>query len=338
VIPERDDGPADNHRSPRLYLERRWSGSDDAARARVVPIDAGSGTDRAAETDGASNGKSSESQDLPPDPPVASLAPDGRGHEPESRAVEREARSFASQLSEARSASSMASRAVERETVVQSAVVHSASQPVATEAAPDAEGRLRVEWCAIVFAATQRRGEFQAVVLDDGGQRRVIARSPSFRSLRSGRIRQTGNAKKAHHLLVRRMLALGWRTVSSRGRWHDTAFTRTPPGHDSSIDRLLILCQRGGMMARFQAARLDELGDTTIIAQSSAFGAIQIGGTMRLAWRARKAHETLLDQLQSDGWQATGASGLDWYAQVLEKPVRPQPIALTERESAASRA
>ncbi len=218
------------------------------------------------------------------------------------------------------------------------AVAQPAAQPLATDSGSRPEERRRQEWCAIVFGGAKRQGEFRVVVLDNGGQRRVVARSSSFRASRSGRVSHRGSAKEAHDLLVKRLLALGWRPVASRSRrWHDTAFTRTAPSGDRPVERLLIICRHDRLAARFQAARFDELGNATIVAESSPFRALHVRGSMKLARRAAKVHHALLERLQADGWQTTEGTGVEWYGHVLEKPAGLRSSAMTERESAASR-
>ncbi len=182
-----------------------------------------------------------------------------------------------------------------------------------------------------MFAGAKRQGEFHAVVLD-AGQRRVVARSSSFRASRSGRLSHRGGAQKAHHLLVKRLLALGWRPVASRGRWHDTAFTRTAPSGDPPVERLLIICRHDRLAARFQAAHFDELGNATIVAESVPFRALQVRGSMKRAGRAAEAHHALLEHLQADGWQTMEGTGVEWYAHVLENSAGLPLRAMTERK------
>ena len=149
------------------------------------------------------------------------------------------------------------------------------SRPRPTEIESRQEDGRRAEWGAIVFASAERASEFRVVVLDDGGQRRVVARSPSFRAPRSGRISHCGSAKEAHDLLFVQLLASGWRPVASRGRWHDVAFTRPAHSGDRPVEGLLIICDDGNLTARFQAARFDELGNATVVAESAPFRAVQ---------------------------------------------------------------
>ena len=260
----------------------RWSSSRNGANPRIVPIDVPSGTDANAESKiPLENGASQDSADRSVGPVAASRSPD--------------------------------------EHTVREAVGQPWVRPAATDSSARQERSPRQEWCAIVFAGAERRGEFRVVVPDNGGQRRVIARSSSFRASRSGRVSRSGSAKEAHDLLVKRLLALGWRPVASRGRWHDTAFTRTAASGDPTVERLVIICRRDRVAARFQAACFDELGNATIVAESAQFRALPVRGSMKPTRRAATVHDALLEDLQADGWRATAGTGLEWYAQVLEK-------------------
>ncbi len=225
------------------------------------------------------------------------------------------------------------SRSPDKHAVGPEAVAQAAAQPVANGSRQEGGGGQ--EWCAIVFAGAKRQGEFRVVVLDNGGQRRVVARSSSFRASRSGRVSHRGSAKQAHDLLVKWLSAVGWRPVASRGRWHDTAFTRTAPPGDRPVERLVIICRHDRLAARFQAACFDEFGSARIMGESAPFRTLHVRGSMKLARRAAKVHQALLERLQADGWQTTERTGVEWYAHVLERSAGTAHGAMTE--SAASR-
>ena len=89
-------------------------------------------------------------------------------------------------------------------------------------------GHRSAEWSTITLSQTQGRGEFQVVVLERDGRRRVEERSPTFRVPRSLRVRDRGEPRAAHAALVEQRLASGWQRLEVRGRWHDTAFIRYP--------------------------------------------------------------------------------------------------------------
>jgi hypothetical protein len=103
------------------------------------------------------------------------------------------------------------------------------AEPVAEPApAPRGNGRRSPEWCTITLARNQRHGEFQVVILEGDGRRRVAQRSPAFRVPRSLQLRKRGDVRGAHAALVQELLASGWEPLEVRGRWHDTAFIRYP--------------------------------------------------------------------------------------------------------------
>ena len=307
MVPDREIGLQEGRLGRAMDLPHRWSRARHVADGRVVPIEVLSATDARAESNIPPDGQPGRAADGSPEPVAPSLEPLASSRSPDANAAGSEA------------------------------VARPAAQPLATDSGSRQEGSRRQEWCAIVFAGAKRQGEFRVVVLDNGGQRRVVASSSSFGASRSGRVSHRGSAKEAHDLLVKRLLALGWRPVASRGRWHDTGFARTAPSGDRPVERLLIICRHDRLAARFQAARFDELDDATIVAESAPFRALHIRGSMKLARRAAKVHNALLERLQADGWQTTGGTGGEWYAHVLEKPAGLPFRAITERESAASR-
>jgi hypothetical protein len=101
---------------------------------------------------------------------------------------------------------------------------------VAAAARPDE----RAEWCSIVLAMTQSTGEFQAIEVQRSGRRRVVARSRRFRVPLTYRtswrheLPNRGKPRRTYDALVERLADAQWRQLDTRGRWHDTAFTRTP--------------------------------------------------------------------------------------------------------------
>ena len=296
MVPDREIGSDEIRPGRRIVMGRRWS---DGTTGQVVPIEALARTDARAESNVAPNGQPGHPVDHSPEPVASSRSRDEHAAEPETVAQPADQPACTDNgLHEER-----------------------AGRPLPSVPFPAALTQAgRQEWCAIVFAGAERQGEFRAVVVDNGGQRRVVARSPSFRASHSGRVSHRGDAKEAHDLLVKRLLALGWHAVPSRGRWHDTAFTRTPPASDGPVERLLITCRSDRLAARFQAARFDDLGNATIASQSATFRALHLRGSMKLTRQAAKAHHELLERLRADGWQTTGSSGVEWYAQVLERP------------------
>jgi hypothetical protein len=212
------------------------------------------------------------------------------------------------------------SRSPDEHLLAPEAVAQPAAPVLVTGNGSRQQGSGRQEWCAIVFSGEGRQGGFRVVVLDNEGQRRVVARSSSFRASPSGRVPHRGSAKEAHALIVRRLVAQGWRQVASRGRWHDTAFTRPDPSGAPPVERLLINCRHARLTSRFQATRFDEFGSATIVAESAPFRALRVRGSLKLARRAAGVHRAFLERLQADGWQTTGGTGAEWYDQVLEKP------------------
>ena len=194
------------------------------------------------------------------------------------------------------------------------------SRPRAAETESRQEDGSRAESCAIVFAGTKRQGQFRVVMLDDGGQRQ------------SSRVRphSVPRARAASVIVVVRRKPM---ISCSRGCWplagvqsprRAIGTTSVSPGLRplaiGLCERLLIICHDGNLTARFQAARFDELGNATVVAESAGFRAVQVRGSMKLARRAGKAHRALLERLEADGWQTTERTGPEWYARVLERP------------------
>ena len=289
-MPDRESGFEVAPHGGLMNLQRRWLGPENPANARVVAFDVLPHPD-----------PHDESSSTPGDRPGRSV---DRSREPVDSPREELA-------------------------VGPEPVPPAASQPLSTANGPHHQDSRRQEWCAIVFAVVNRQGEFRVVALDNTGQRQVVAQSPSFRARRSGPVSQRGRARTAHDLLVDRLLALGWRPVASRSRrWHDTAFTRTVPSGQRSVERLVVVCRNGRLTARFQAARFDELGSATVVAESPSFRAVKARGSMRSTGRAEKAHNGLLERLEAEGWQMTesGGEAIAWYVRVLERPVGLRPV------------
>jgi DNA-binding transcriptional ArsR family regulator len=144
------------------------------------------------------------------------------------------------------------------------------SKPTEPAAADGEDDRGRIKWCAILCARTNRTGEFKVVVLEQAGQRRVIASSPSFRLPRSRQIRNRGEPRRAHDLLVTQLEASGWRRVKTGGRWHDTGFIRpVPDSQNQPAAPLLISSQREGRVTS-HANELDAFGNGTPVADRQA--------------------------------------------------------------------
>lgn len=172
-----------------------------------------------------------------------------------------------------------------------------------------------------------RGGEFHVLAVEVGGRRKVVARSQPFRTalwcriLSLRRLPHLGAPRRAHDLLVKRLVASGWRQMQTRGRWHDTALLRTRPGPQSGEqERAVIWCRRGGPTAQFYAEALDTYGNVTSEAQSEPFSINPWSVRLRPTYDARAAHEQFLEQLSSDGWASAGEPTWAWYAQVLERP------------------
>lgn len=110
-------------------------------------------------------------------------------------------------------------------------------QPVVAAAARPDE---RAEWCSIVLTMTQSTGEFQAIEVQRSGVRRVVARSRRFRVPLTYRtswrheLPNRGKPRRTYNALVQRLADAEWRQLDTRGRWHDTAFTRTPASSPQS--------------------------------------------------------------------------------------------------------
>lgn len=266
-----------------VYTRRRSSDAGTVANGGIVPLEAISGTEVGVESKVTGDGQ-------PGRPLHRSLEPVAAPRSPDEHVVGREDEPPA-QL---------------------------APETLTADGGSSQDENRRQEWCAIVFAGAKRQGEFRVVAVDDGGQRQVIARSSPFRASHLGSISRRGGAKEAHNLLVKRLLALGWREVASRGRWYDAAFTKTAPDGDP-VERLLIICGHDRLVGRFKAARFDDLYNATIVGESAPFGALHIRGSMKLGPGARKAHGALLDHLRADGWQTTGKAGGEWYAVLLAR-------------------
>jgi hypothetical protein len=296
---------------------RRWSDGGEVGNGRVVPIEALSGAEPGIERDNTRQDDPGRSVHRSLEPVASSTSPDERDLRPDAVTS-----SLAEDLRRARPRPPVQARATESGPRQEPSELPTPPLPFSAIPARPA----RQEWCAIVFAGAKCQGEFHAVVIDHGGQRRVVAHSPRFRASRSGRVSRRGGAKDAHELLVRRLLILGWRPVPSRGRWHDTAFTRAAPSDDRPVERLLITCRHDRLAARFQAARFDEQGTPTVVAESEAFLPLRGLGSTKLGHGAASAHRELLERLQRDGWQTTEDSGAEWSADVLERPVGLRPV------------
>ena len=147
--------------------------------------------------------------------------------------------------------------------------VESGQPAVAAAARPDD----RAEWCSIVFAMTQGTGEFQAIEVQRTGPRRVIERSRRFRVPLTYRtswrreIPNRGKPRRMYNALVQRLADAGWRQLDTRGRWHDTAFARTPvpsrqsPPSECQASAAEALSEPGGDLKRARdSARLRAVG------------------------------------------------------------------------------
>jgi hypothetical protein len=116
--------------------------------------------------------------------------------------------------------------------------VDAAPAPVATASVdtPSTDRTSRPEWCSIVFAPVPHGGEFHVLTVQEGGRRQVVARSDAFRTplwcriLPLRQLPNIGAPRRAHDLLVERLVASGWQQMQTRGRWYDTALVRTQPG------------------------------------------------------------------------------------------------------------
>jgi hypothetical protein len=174
------------------------------------------------------------------------------------------------------------------------------------------------EWCTIKFLSVEGRGEFQVVVLEPDGRRRVAERSSNFRVPRSLKIRNHGAPRAAHGALVEQLLAAGWRPLAVRGRWHDTAFVRYRR-ETREVKRLAISCGQEGQTARFYAGDLDDFGHGTSVAQSASFAAQMNGSVLAPTDEAMRSHQSLMKQLCLMGWTPTETGRPEWYSRVLEK-------------------
>ncbi len=125
----------------------------------------------------------------------------------------------------------------------------------------------RQEWCTIVFAGSEREGEFRVVALDNRGRRRILARSSSFRVWRSGRVVTAAEQRKPTSFLS----SSCWPRVGNQ--WPPVGVGTTPhsPGlRPLAIDgrALLIVCRHDRLAGGFQAAALTSSGTSTIVAES----------------------------------------------------------------------
>lgn len=194
-------------------------------------------------------------------------------------------------------------------------------------AARPADGADRPEWCSVLLAPLPRGGEFQLLAVEKGGRRKVVARSEPFRTplwcriLPLRRLPNLGAPRRAHDLLVKRLVASGWQQMQTRGRWYDTAVLRTRPGPQPvAQERAIIGCRRGGPTAQFYAEALDAYGNVTSVVQSEPFSINPWSIRVRPTYDARTAHERFLEQLSSGGWASAGEPSSEWYAQVLQRP------------------
>jgi hypothetical protein len=283
-VPDGEMGVDSVRLTPLMNLRSRWSSAGKVANGRLLRIEV-----RSHANDGRADANVASDGGQPGRPVDRSLEPLPSSGSPDEHAVGSEA-------------------------------VAKAVGPLVTDIGELQQDSHRQEWCSIVFAGDKRQGEFRIVVLDNRGRRQVVARSSPFRVSRSGRISRRGSAKEAHDLLLHRLLALGWRPVASRGHWHDVAFTRTASCGERPVERLIIICRRDHLVARFQAARVDALGNATVVAESEQFRALHGCGSTKFAGRAEKAHRTLMQHLRADGWQPTDSIGTEWYGHVLERP------------------
>jgi hypothetical protein len=180
-----------------------------------------------------------------------------------------------------------------------------------------ATGSQALEWCCIACVRSGRQAAFHVLVVEKGGSRRSVVRSPSFRLGRSGRIRARGESRAAYDALVSRLVASGWRRVDSSGAWHDSGFVRPQPDPQRPpVDRLMISCRRDGRSARFFADELDEYGNPTQSAESPPFVPSR-WPAVKVTDEAKAAHSALLHGLQSDGWSVIDAASDAWFAQVM---------------------
>jgi hypothetical protein len=214
----------------------------------------------------------------------------------------------------------------------------------ATDRPSDLSGD-RSDWCAIVFAETEHGAEFQVVVVQRAGPRRVVSSSPTFRTplsrvlLPGRRIPHRGRPRRAHDTLVKQLLASGWWQLQTRGRWHDTAFVRSrsdpkrPPPQ-----RLLIGFERDGRAARFCAEELDRFGHGTPVARSRPFPVNPWDFGLRKTTEATAAHEELLTHLCSSGWASTSEPCREWYALVLQRTRATRRAAAGSRRQGRARA
>lgn len=177
------------------------------------------------------------------------------------------------------------------------------------------------DWCAIVLARSGHDAHFDVIALEKGGRRRVVARSPAFHALGSRRLRGRGSARAAHDRLVKQLVAAGWRRVRSRGRWHDTAFTRPRADPLTRPARRLLIGREDHFalgVARFHADELDAYGNGTRLAESPRFATLPQGLNTAPSDEATAAHRALLEALRCAGWTTVGTAGSQWYATILE--------------------
>jgi hypothetical protein len=116
-------------------------------------------------------------------------------------------------------------------------------------------------WCSIVLAQTQSTAEFQAVVLEAGGRRSLVARSEPFRVSRRWAAGHRGAPREEHDALVARLEALGWQRVATAGRWHDTALVlraAAPPPDTRPATPRRTAAERKARTARTPQERGDE--------------------------------------------------------------------------------
>jgi hypothetical protein len=170
-----------------------------------------------------------------------------------------------------------------------------------------------------VLKRTGRSGEFHVLALGGRGGRRVVARSPSpFKVMRSGHVPARGDARQAHRQLVRQLLDAGWTRVASRGRWHDTTFTRQAvPG---ARRRLQISIAHQGGKGRFEAIEHTDYGTERLLGTSDEFEVASNGVGIVATEAALCAHCDLIADLAAMGWVSTGQTAGGWFAQFLAAP------------------
>jgi hypothetical protein len=183
---------------------------------------------------------------------------------------------------------------------------------------PRPVGLRRPDRCAIVYKSSGRHGEFQVVVTDTDGSRRPVARSPAFRAPRSGPLRRRGPAQVAYELLVSRLEACGWRSLDTKGAWHEVDFLRFRGAAMRGRHALVTVVREAGR-ARFVAEELDTYGTSSPLVLSDPFRARRLRG-VRPSREAKAALEQLVRRMESNGWKVAGASGKQGYAISFWKP------------------